>query len=100
MAKGTPQNTYVEPLSQTEILPGLVTTIIPVYNRADLLCEAVASVINQDYRPIEIVIIDDGSTDDTPEKARTLSSHYLGIVYFFRQENCGPGVARQTGLKR
>jgi glycosyltransferase involved in cell wall biosynthesis len=100
MANGMPQNTDVDLASQTEIVPGLVTTIIPVYNRADLLCEAVASVIDQDYRPIEIVIIDDGSTDDTPKRARTLSSRYLGVVYFFRQENCGAGVARQAGLQR
>ena len=53
---------------------GLVTTIIPVFNRADMLIQAVQSVVDQDYRPIEIIIIDDGSTDNTLETARRLAA--------------------------
>ena len=44
----------------------LVSTIIPVFNRPAMLREAVASVLAQTYRPIEIIIVDDSSTDDTP----------------------------------
>ena len=45
----------------------LVSTIIPTYNRAALLVRALDSVAAQAYRPIEVVIIDDGSTDNTVE---------------------------------
>jgi hypothetical protein len=45
----------------------LVSTIIPVFNRPDLLTQAVDSVLGQKHRPIEIIIIDDGSTDNTPD---------------------------------
>ena len=44
------------------IRPRLVSTVIPVYNRAAMLREAVESVLAQTYRPIEIIISDDGST--------------------------------------
>jgi glycosyltransferase involved in cell wall biosynthesis len=54
--------------------PGLVTTIIPVFNRAAMLREAVASVLAQTYRTIEIIIVDDGSTDDTGRVADELAA--------------------------
>ena len=47
------------------MIDGLVSTIIPVYNRPVQLREAVESVLAQDYRPMEIFIVNDGSTDDT-----------------------------------
>ena len=75
---------------------GLVSTIIPVFNRAAMLREAVASVFAQTYRPIEVVIVDDGSTDDTPGTAAELARDRAG-VRVIRQANGGPGVARETG---
>ena len=45
----------------------LISTIIPVFNRGALVREAVHSVLRQTHRPIEIVIVDDGSTDDTKD---------------------------------
>lgn len=76
-----------------------VSTIIPVYNRAAMLREAVDSVLAQTWRPIEIIIVDDGSTDDTSSVADELSELYSPIIRVVRQENAGPGVARNTGLQ-
>lgn len=79
------------------VVDNLVSTIIPVYNRGAMLREAVASVLAQTHRPIEILIVDDGSTDDTPETAEELAQAHPGIVRLLRQANAGPGMARETG---
>lgn len=78
-------------------MKGLVSTIIPVYNRPVLLREAVESVLCQTYRPIEIIIIDDGSTDTTPAVIRALRDSTPDIIRTLRQSNAGPGVAREAG---
>jgi glycosyltransferase involved in cell wall biosynthesis len=75
---------------------GLVTTIIPVFNRAEMLREAVKSVLAQTYRPIEILIVDDGSTDDTRSVAEELARAHAE-VRVIRQENRGVGLAREAG---
>lgn len=80
------------------MIEGIVSTIIPVFNRAVLLREAVDSVLAQTWRPIEIVIVDDGSTDDTVDVARGLRSLHPTVIQILTQNNAGPGVARQTGL--
>ncbi|MFM9088718.1 MAG: glycosyltransferase family 2 protein [Cyanobium sp.] len=77
----------------------LVSTIIPVYNRGDLLREAVASVLAQTHRPIEILIVNDGSQDDTGSVAENLAQGSAGQVRVIHQDNAGPGVARQRGLE-
>jgi glycosyltransferase involved in cell wall biosynthesis len=78
---------------------GMVSTIIPVFNRADLLREAVASVLSQTYSPIEVIIVDDGSTDHTQETCLALQSAHPVVVRSIRQSNAGPGVARETGRR-
>jgi glycosyltransferase involved in cell wall biosynthesis len=75
---------------------GLVTTIIAVFNRAAMLREAVASVLAQTYRPIEIVVVDDGSTDDTARVADALAAGHPE-VRVIHQTNRGVGLARETG---
>jgi glycosyltransferase involved in cell wall biosynthesis len=75
----------------------LVTTIIPVFNRPALLVEAVESVLAQTYRPVEIIIVDDGSTDETPAVADALAGKYDGIVRVIHIANGGPGCAREAG---
>ncbi len=75
----------------------LVTTIIPVYNRAAMLREAVASVLAQTYSPIEILIVDDGSTDDTAHVADLLAREHSGVIRVIHQKNAGVGPAREAG---
>ena len=77
--------------------PGLVSTIIPVYNRTAQLHEAAESVLTQDYRPIEIIIVDDGSTDDTLAYAKKLAWQHPDLIRVATQANAGPGMARECG---
>jgi glycosyltransferase involved in cell wall biosynthesis len=81
------------------MIEGLVSTIIPVYNRGAMLREAVQSVLTQTWRPLEIVIVDDGSSDDTPQVAEQLRAQYPEIIRLLCQANAGPGAARQAGLE-
>jgi len=75
----------------------LVSTIIPVFNRPQLLRVAVQSVLSQTYRPIEVIIVDDGSTDETPQVAAALAEEHAGLVFWTQIRNLGPGPAREAG---
>lgn len=82
-------------------LDGLVSVIIPTYNRSVLLEEAIQSVLKQTYRPIECIIIDDGSTDNSRkivEKLEQKSDSTFSLLYLY-QKNSGTQVARNTGTK-
>ena len=79
---------------ESEIEKGLVTTIIPVYNRPRMLVECLRSVLEQDYRPIEIIVVDDGSTDSTPDVLQHMAGQHPEIKTL-RISNSGPGVARE-----
>jgi glycosyltransferase involved in cell wall biosynthesis len=70
----------------------LVTVVIPCYNQARYLRDALRSVVDQRYTPLEVIVVDDGSTDDSAEVA--LRSGITPI----RQPNAGLGVARNVGL--
>src|ERR1051326_3196890 len=76
----------------------LVSTVIPVFNRAAMLDAAVASVLAQTHRPIEIVVVDDGSTDDTPARADAIAAAHPEVVVI-HQSNAGPGAAREAGRR-
>jgi hypothetical protein len=84
-------------IQQSQVKDGMVSTVIPVYNRAVFLREAVESVIRQTYRPIEVIIVDDGSTDDTPELIQALAVEYPETVRLVRKSNEGVGLARESG---
>jgi glycosyltransferase involved in cell wall biosynthesis len=73
----------------------LVSVIIPTYNRCSLLGEAIASVQTQSYGCIEIVVVDDGSTDDTAEMLRG----YGSTLKVLEQPNRGVSAARNTGIR-
>ena len=72
----------------------LVSVILPVYNGERYLAEAIESVLAQTYRPVELIAVDDGSTDGTAEIAKSYSD-----VRYLHQPNQGNGRARNAGLK-
>ena len=72
----------------------VVSVILPTFNRADRLKEALGSVFGQTYRDFEVIVIDDGSTDDTIRTVRTFGDRIRCI----RQENRGPAAARNAGV--
>src|SRR5881392_1115395 len=74
---------------------GLVSVIIPCYNQAHFLREAIQSALVQTYSQREIFIVDDGSTDNTAE----ITAGFAGVRYI-RQENAGVSTARNTGSKQ
>lgn len=71
-----------------------ISVVIPIHNGAAFICEAVASVMAQDYPDIEIIIVDDGSTDDL-DAALSIIQHPFRL---FRQSQCGPAAARNVGI--
>src|SRR6266436_945209 len=73
---------------------GLVSVIIPCYNQAHFLDEAIESVLTQSYPNREIIVVDDVSTDNTAEVAR----RYSMVSYVYR-ENAGPSAARNAGVE-
>ncbi len=78
-------------------ISGLVSTVIPVYNRPKMLREAVTSVLAQTHRPIEVIVVDDGSTDETPYVADELLRAFPSEVVVLRKANSGPGPTREMG---
>ncbi|MBL7069008.1 MAG: glycosyltransferase [Candidatus Omnitrophica bacterium] len=76
-----------------------VSIVIPSYNRARFLPEAIDSVIIQTYRNFEIVVVDDGSTDNTKEIMAEYVKKYTSKVRYFYQENQGEAGARNRGIK-
>lgn len=78
-----------------------VSVILPVYNGAQTIEEAVASVMKQTYDHIELIVIDDGSTDETPSLVgKCQKAHASKSVVYIRQENQGVSAARNTGIRR
>ncbi|MBL1211027.1 glycosyltransferase family A protein [Geminocystis sp. GBBB08] len=72
----------------------LISVIIPAFNAEKYLKEALESVIKQNYHPLEIILIDDGSTDNTAKIAKS----FQNIKYIY-QENSGHAIARNNGIK-
>ena len=71
----------------------LVTAIVPVYNGERFIAATLESVFAQDYRPLEVIVVDDGSTDGTAAAVRSFDG-----VHYLRQTNQGPSGARNTGI--
>lgn len=77
----------------------LVSVIIPTYNRELSIGRAIESVLNQTYKNIEIIIVDDNSNDNTYDIVRQFCSKYDFIKYIKHKQNKGGSGARNTGSK-
>ena len=71
----------------------LVSIVIPTFNGERYLAEAIRSALEQDHSPVEVIVVDDGSTDGTPDVVARFTE-----VTYLRQENAGPSAARNAGI--
>jgi glycosyltransferase involved in cell wall biosynthesis len=71
-----------------------ISVIVPVFNGEKYLAETIKSILAQTYQPLEIIVVDDGSTDNS----RNISQSFKEIKYVY-QENAGPAFARNRGLR-
>ncbi|MAT39072.1 MAG: glycosyl transferase [Ectothiorhodospiraceae bacterium] len=76
-----------------------VSIILPTYNRAELVGRAIQSVLDQTYPHFELIVVDDGSTDSTPQIVRTISNQEARVKYFER-EHAGQSAARNFGMEQ
>lgn len=72
-----------------------VSVIIPTFNRGWILREAINSVLKQDYQHVELIVVDDGSTDNTSD----ILNDYKGEIVVIRQKNSGVSAARNRGIR-
>lgn len=91
-------------IASQRLVPGsdmylpLVSVIIPTYNSARYLQETIQSVLSQSWQNFEVIVVDDGSTDNTPEILRGIRSDK---IQYFRQDNSGgPSKPRNVGIRR
>src|SRR5690349_9691286 len=73
----------------------LLSVVIPSFNYGRFLRETVESVLAQTYSPVEIIVVDDGSTDDTKERL----ARFEGRIRYIHKANAGLSAARNTGIK-
>lgn len=76
-------------------LPGSITVIVPTFNCGRFIAESIQSILAQTLQPEEIIVVDDGSTDNTEEVVGTFTDPRIRYI---RQNNAGVSVARNTGL--
>ena len=73
----------------------LITVIVPIYNGEKFIKEAIDNILSQEYPALEIIIVDDGSTDKTKEIIQDIKAD----IRYFYQENSGPSAARNRGIR-
>lgn len=74
-----------------------LSVVIPLFNKGNYIERALSSIAAQTVQPLEIIVVDDGSTDDGPERVRNIHDQKIVLM---SQENRGPGAARNSGLAR
>lgn len=83
---------------KTDKLQPLVTVYMPTYNRVELLQRAVNSVLKQDYRNIELIVVDDSSADGTHEYLAKMADKDPRFKYFINEKNSGACVSRNKAI--
>lgn len=73
-----------------------VSVVIPLYNKAGSILAAVSSVLEQSFADLELLVVDDGSTDGSASAVAAIGDHRIRLI---AQENTGPGAARNRGLR-
>jgi glycosyltransferase involved in cell wall biosynthesis len=77
----------------------VITIIIPVWNRASLVGPAVASVLGQTHKDLEVIVVDDGSTDGSMEAARAAAGADSRVTFLAREHSGRPGVVKHAGIE-
>ncbi len=77
-----------------------VSIILPTFNRARFIPQALASILQQDFRDWELIIVDDGSTDESASLIENLSQRITNSIIYLKQKNQGPAAARNLGIRR
>ena len=72
-----------------------VSVIVATYNRAKLLCETIDSILQQRFQDYELIVVDDGSTDNT----RAVLEGFGSRIRYLYQKNSGPSAARNAGVR-
>jgi glycosyltransferase involved in cell wall biosynthesis len=80
--------------------PPLVSILMPVFNARDYVEEAIASIWSQTHRPLELIVVDDGSSDGSYEIVARLAEQSPIPMHFWRQDNAGPAAALHNALQR
>ena len=80
----------------TDLNGPTVSVVIPLYNKGKYIERAISSILAQTFPPLEVIVVDDGPTDDGHEKALKFKDPKINII---QQENKGPGAARNAGLE-
>lgn len=76
-----------------------VSVIVPLYNGARFLAETIESAAGQSYRPLEVVVVDDGSTDQSAQIVAEAQQRLDLPLFYYYQDNQGPSVARNVGIQ-
>lgn len=87
-------------LARTRYRDGLISVVMPCYNAAPYLQQAIESVLGQSYRDVELLVVDDGSDDGSQDLGAELAEQRPGRVSLLRTNRKGPYPARNVGLSR
>lgn len=94
-----PQEAIRVPDNGVQERNSLVSVVIPTYNRAELVERAVHSVLSQTYSDLEVIIVDDASSDNTQDRVKNLQQADRRIRYIRHDSNRGSQAARNTGVQ-